>query len=616
METSSRVARGAILKRFSSDNKGGVAMIFALTMLPVLGMAGAAMDYTAASNMRAQMAQASDAAALAAARAPVTTVAERQKIAQDVFNANMGGKSVQNLSVKVKEIPSGIRVDATGQVKTQFVGMMGFDTMDVGVFSEVVRGEGFVEVALALDVTGSMKNDMDAMKKASVNFVNTLFAAGAAADSLRVGIVPYVASVNPGRTNLGMSAIDVTAQGPHHAQMLRWRWIGYMKNCDPMWGGGGGGGGGGDDGPGNGGDGAWLIEDGLNKLASIGRELFGVKPAAALGETPNTKAPLTGKEVTPGKPWVNDGSKAFLPTGFGHAHPCFLANPERINHLDLFDRIPDAQWAGCVEARPEPFDVNDSPPTPGNANSLFVPYFWPDEEGKRGEKTWAANNYMNDTPLPSGWTFDWDGAWEKTFSILKYNGANVADMNDQLGPNKSCPVELSRLTTDKTALLNKINSLKAVPGGGTISSEGVAWAWRVLSPNAPFSDGKSYGAAKKFLVLMSDGQNSIGENNKWGPVMSQYTAYGYLRDGRFGKNNFQTANKFLDDRFSLVCENAKKAGVTVMTVYFRDDNNSAKNMMKNCATSGKFFYEAVDAKSLDSAFQQIASEIGKIRISK
>ena len=131
------------------------------------------------------------------------------------------------------------------------------------------------------------------------------------------------------------------------------------------------------------------------------------------------------------------------------------------------------------------------------------------------------------------------------------------------------------------------------------------------------SDGKPYDKAnKKFLVLMSDGENEIGENNASGPVMSHYSAYGYLRDGRFPKQNFQVASKYLDDRFEKVCANAKAAGITVMSVYFRDNDSSAKNLMRKCASASHFFYEAVDARALDAAFQSIAAEIGKLRITK
>jgi len=144
----------------------------------------------------------------------------------------------------------------------------------------------------------------------------------------------------------------------------------------------------------------------------------------------------------------------------------------------------------------------------------------------------------------------------------------------------------------------------------------VAWGWRVLTPKKPFADGLPYDKSKKFLVLMSDGESDIGANNIYGPVLSKYTAYGYLRYNRSGEDNFQSMAKYLDDRLTKVCTNAKAAGVTVMTVYFRDNNASAKNLMKQCATSGMYFYEAVDATALNNAFQKIAAEIGKLRTTK
>jgi hypothetical protein len=546
----------------------------------------------------------------------VTTLAERQKIAQDVFNANMGKAAVQGLTVKVKEIPSGVRVDASASVKTQFVSMLGFDTMPVSVFSEVARGEGFVEVALVLDNTGSMSNDIGALKTASTNFVNTVFAGGGASDSLKVAVVPYVATVNPGRTNLGMSSVDSTAASPHHGAIMRNKPVAMMTNCKPRWGGGGGGGGG--EGPGSGGDGAWLLQDGLNRLASVGRELFGVKSAAALGETPNTVAPLSGTWYSPPTANAPSGTKAFVPTGFRTPwNPCQLVGPEKVNHLDLFDRIPNVQWAGCVEARPDPYDVNDDAPNSGDWRTLYVPYFWPDEPGAKGEESNYRNNYMDDNPVPAGWNslskWNWEGVW----TVLKYNKVNTADLTNFKGPNRGCPDELQRLTGDKALVLKKVSEMKAYTGGGgTMSSEGVAWGWRVLSPKKPFADGKDYSKAKKFLVLMSDGENMIGENVADGPTVSNYGAYGYLSEGRYGKVNFAQSRKFLDDRFAKACENAKAAGITLMTVYFRDNNSSAKNLMKKCATSGQFFFEAADAKALDAAFQQIASEIGKIRITR
>jgi Flp pilus assembly protein TadG len=615
-------AISAIFSRYRDDCRGGVALIFGLSLVPLIGITGAAVDYSNATATRARLAQASDAAALAAAKATNLSKADRDKLARKVFDSNLGDVSVEGITFKIVDIASGVRVEATGDVKANFLPVIGIKKQVVDVASEVKRGEGLVEVALVLDNTGSMVKDMVSLKTASGKFIDTLFSNSPDAGSMRVGIVPYVGAVNPGRANLGMSSIDSFAEAPYHAAILKGRQVAWLANCNPDpfpkagggGGGGSGGGGGEDEGPGKGGDGAWLPEA-LKKLGNVGKELFGVREAAALGETPNTKKPYTGSMITEDAPYAPAGTTALVPSGFKYTSRCQLSNPERINHLDLFDRIPGAQWKGCVEARPEPYDVTDDAPN-GDPRTKFVPYFWPDEEGKRGEKTWAINNYLDDGAPPSGWDVYKDGYWERTYNIFKYDSVSVADLSSKLGPNKACPEELMRLSTDKAALKAKIDSLQVGEGSGTISSEGVAWGWRVLTPKLPFADGKPYDKAKKFLVLMSDGENEIGGNNVNGPVMSHYSAYGYLRDGRFPKQNFQVAAKYLDERFAKVCENAKAAGVTVMTVYFRDTNANAKNMMKKCATSGQFFYQAVDAKALDSAFQAIASEIGKLRITK
>jgi Flp pilus assembly protein TadG len=609
-----KLTKNGVLRRFGNDKSGGVAILFGLSFIPMIGLTGAAIDYGRASQLRSRIASASDAAALAAAKAPNLTVTDRDALARSVFNANTADiRTMTGINFRVSSITGGgVRIDVSAESKNSFLPVIGRPTSPIDVYSEVARGDGYIEVALVLDNTGSMKDDIDGLKRASKKFADTLYGTGAAAGSLKMSVVPYNAAVNPGVSNMGMAYMDSRGEGRHHAQALRGMTIGMMANCKPS----DEGGGGGRDDAGEGGDGAWL-QDAYKKFAAIGNELFGIKSAAALGETPNTKAPLAGKWHNPGPPWVKDGSKAFLPTGFDVWKPCELSNPVMINHFDLFDRIPGASWAGCVEAREEPFDVTDDAPS-ADKRTKFVPYFWPDEYGRRDikERSPRANNYMDDGDLPSGWLFESGDSWMKDNTILKYNGINKATMSGSLGPNKACPDELQRLTTSKTAVIAKLDAMKPYDGGGTISSEGVAWGWRTLSPKAPFADGKDYGKAKKFIVLMSDGENSIGTSNKESAFLSHYTAYGTLRFGRFPKENFGKAGDYLDARFAKVCSNAKAAGITIMTIYFRDNNESAKKLMKECATSGLFFYEAKNEAGLSKAFSDIASDIGKLRITK
>src|SRR5580658_2915935 len=53
------------LRRFRSDKRGNVAVIFIFALIPILTAIGAVTDYSMASRMRAKMQSAADAAAVA-----------------------------------------------------------------------------------------------------------------------------------------------------------------------------------------------------------------------------------------------------------------------------------------------------------------------------------------------------------------------------------------------------------------------------------------------------------------------------------------------------------------------------------------------------------------------
>jgi Flp pilus assembly protein TadG len=61
----------SLIQRFRSNERGNIALLFGLSLVPVVGAAGVAVDYSAASNMRTSMQSEVDATALEAARAAV-----------------------------------------------------------------------------------------------------------------------------------------------------------------------------------------------------------------------------------------------------------------------------------------------------------------------------------------------------------------------------------------------------------------------------------------------------------------------------------------------------------------------------------------------------------------
>jgi len=75
-----------VSRRFSSDNRGSAMPIFALTLLPVLGLAGAGVDYTRVSKVRNSLQMSLDAALLAGARDGST---DWTNVALNSFNANI-----------------------------------------------------------------------------------------------------------------------------------------------------------------------------------------------------------------------------------------------------------------------------------------------------------------------------------------------------------------------------------------------------------------------------------------------------------------------------------------------------------------------------------------------
>ena len=629
-----------LLRRFSRNDAGGVALIFGLALVPLLGFAGVGMDYARSSQLRTKMAVAADAAVLNAIKAGNVNPAERKRIADATFAANVGtDPSLFGLTGRLVQMPgNGWRYEATANYKYSVLqAVPGFGTQaELAVFAEAAAGDNTVEVSLVLDTTGSMANDMTALRRAATDFTNTLFETVGNNSTLKMAVVPYVAAVNPGRMNLGMGHVDTRGESIIQARNMRGRVIGWVPNCDSA---------GGvvqppgppgpqtPPGPGRGrpGRGVWL-DDALKRFADVGHALLGIRPAhAQVGTygTPNRTAPWSGTTKTVSPPWTQSPTQVLVPQGFLHDNPCFLQNPNRIAYLDLFDGIRSrsgsrAQWKGCVEARLPPFDVTDTPPDPRDPNTLFTPYFWPDEPGTaaQGAASGNLNNFMDDsTTVPTGWaTGNEDTFW---LSILKYDGTNRNATITETGPvtsgpNRACPDELLRLTNNRNRITGMIASLSEWQGGGTISSEGLMWGWRTLSPNAPFADGVAYGTkgTSKFLVLMTDGENEIGGNNLGGAVFSHYSAYNYLNAGNFPTENFQDATKHLDQRLALACKNAKDKGIQVITILFRVNTPEAQKLLRECASDGKFFYQASNQSDLQRAFADVAATIGRVRLTR
>ena len=207
-----------MLARFFKDRRGGVAPLLGLAIIPLMGFMGAAIDYGRANAMRSAMQSATDATALMLSKeaSGLTGEALGQKT-QEYFNAVFNHPEVQNVQLTPtlsQPQPGNYSLTLTGSmtVNTLFVSLLGQPHINIFTSSEVLWGIKKLNLALALDNTGSMSSSgkMTALKEAAHNLLTTLKTAEKTPGDIKVSVVPFATDVNVGTGNVSSSWIDWT----------------------------------------------------------------------------------------------------------------------------------------------------------------------------------------------------------------------------------------------------------------------------------------------------------------------------------------------------------------------------------------------------------------------
>lgn len=217
----------SLLWRFwcgDDGRKGNAAILFALSLIPLLGATGAAVDYSLAGANRSSMQKSIDATALALAKLMPLTQGQLDAKGWEIFQANVG-----HLAVKVNQSDLQITTPSIGKLVLNVSGqyqplvsqVIGITQFPVGAHAEVTWGIKKLEVALALDNTGSMasSNKMTELKTAAHNLLNTLETAAKNPGDVKVAIIPFHVQVNVGTTNV-------------NATWIKWEdWEDDNRNC-------------------------------------------------------------------------------------------------------------------------------------------------------------------------------------------------------------------------------------------------------------------------------------------------------------------------------------------------------------------------------------------------
>lgn len=306
---------------------------------------------------------------------------------------------------------------------------------------------------------------------------------------------------------------------------------------------------------------------------------------------------------------VNLGSD-FIDTGYMDTAGISSTNGENFksttNVWNLYKKLKNRSWEGCVETRPYPYDETDAIPRSDNGDTLWVPWFAPDEPDKGGT---YYNNYLDDG-------FKWNSnasVNKRQRKVGKYKNKYVNSYSK--GPSYGCNIPpVTALTNSRRIVEDGIDDL--VADGYTHIPIGLAWGWRLLSPQAPFTQGVPYEDEEytKAIILLTDGENVLGTMNNHNG--KRYTAYGYLPEERLGTSSGWQAERELDYKTARLCENVKDEGIRIYTITFQLNDRTTQNLMRECATNESLYFNSPSNEQLRLAFQTIAQDLSNLRISK
>lgn len=196
------------LRQFGPAQGGNVAITFALASLPMVGLIGAAVDYSRGNSAKASMQAALDATGLTLSKeAQTLNSAQLAEKADKYFKANFNRPEALNIKIvpTFLDLNNGkyqLSLTGTAQIPATLTAVYWKDMMTINSDTKVIWGYKKLELALALDNTGSMasKSKMDQLKIAAKSLVATLEKASKKDGDIKISIVPFNTDVNVGKS--------------------------------------------------------------------------------------------------------------------------------------------------------------------------------------------------------------------------------------------------------------------------------------------------------------------------------------------------------------------------------------------------------------------------------
>lgn len=626
-------ARGGLLARLRRDRAGNTLAIMAIALIPLLFIAGSAVDTARLYMVKTRLQQACDAGALAGRRFMVSTSAatlDSTATAQaNAFFANnfkvglFGASAVSFTPSKTSE--NQVAGTASATVPLTLTAMMGYGSQTLTVNCEARYDVADTDVMFVLDTTGSMActtadgtggcsqpivtytrpdgttgyyvqeksgSKISGLRQAVLNFYDTLAAAVDPTTHLRYGFVTYTSTVNAGYAVTALSPSYIVNSWTYNSRSLAGDANNGASSSGPTY---------------------------VNKTQSQCSAYAGRSPAT--GYTTSGSATVTSVSWTP-----NNGSSAVgscaLTTQPVKPSWTYQKVTFDTSQYKLGATVPDpskisgatSKWQGCLEERDTTatasFDYSNLPPdldpdlVPTNDATRWRP-MWPDVVYYRGgysSLTYSGNSTNPYGDGTSGYTLDYYTPLN-AYQNIAYGWASCGK-----------PVQRLKVMTHQD-VSDYVNASDFVPQGGTYHDTGMIWGTRLLSPTGLFAaDTAAWpgrNPPKRYIVFMTDGDMA--------PSMCLYGMYGIENyDQRATTAGYQSdcsdssqqANHYA--RFLAECTAAKARNISVFIIGF---GQTLTSQLTSCASPGQAFY-AADNTSLNAAFQTIAKRVAMLRITK
>ena len=632
---------GAFVRRFAQSSRGNVAMIFALTMPVLVMITMGGVDIHRASTVRVNLQDALDAATLAAARSKFVTDAELKDVGLRALKANLQAYPDitlrDDLTTFTLNADSVVIANAKVDVKTLVAniilppyGKLLDDTMPVGAHSEVNRSSKNIEVALVLDITGSMAGQrIIDLKAAATDLVDIVVQDVQTPYYTRMSVIPYSIGVNMGSYANSARGTPIASRPITGASWSTGssKAISGITRASP----------GVVTSSSHGfvtGDVIWI--SGVSGMTQINDRAYRVV-------TINTNS--FSLQSWTGSAWSNvnttsgNGYSSYSSSSSDIARKCrvsdcsivITANSHGVPAIDPDTGAPGAVYLSGIGgmspllsdlpvingAAYEIANVTTDTFSIGVAGANYAAYTvggasWCGQVGCQWRAFRNVSGALKAFPI-SSCVSERTGtqAYTDASTSLAKVGRNYA------ASANPCPAaQILPLSSNKTTIKALIDGLAVT--GSTSGQIGLAWGWYSIAPNfsslwagptvAPYDPAKTL----KAVIMMTDGEFN-----------TPYCGGVIARDAGWGSgssNDHIICDATQGDPFvqaAALCTAMKAQGVVVYTVGFSiTPGGSAAQILSDCATSPKQAFLPASGADLSEAFAAIGRDITNLRISK